>query len=77
MSQFANHKETLAQALEIASDLHGRYLAALRNQEENTASSLAISIELNKKTVQNVFNKNLVNFKIESQQQLESIKPLP
>ena len=77
MSQFVNHKETLAQALEIASDLHGRYLAALRNQEENTASSLAISIELNKKTVQNVFNKNLANFKIESQQQLERIKPLP
>ena len=63
ISQFDNHNNILFQSIKIANELHGQYLASLRNKEFQTTNSLILSIDLNKEFVKNSYEKSLLKFK--------------
>jgi len=75
--EFSNHKNLVQTAITTAEDLHGRYLAALRNNEYDVANSIATAIFLNKDTEVAAFEKSLEDFKEKSLLNYEKIDKLP
>ena len=68
--EFSNHKNLVKTAITTAEDLHGRYLAALRNNEYDVASSISTAILLNKNTEISAFENSLEVFKEKSLEDL-------
>ena len=54
-----NHRNLINTAIITAEDLHGRLLAALRNNEYEVVNSIASALLLNKETELNAFKKSL------------------
>jgi hypothetical protein len=77
LSQFNNHNETLFQSINIANELHGQYLASLRNKETDTTQSLLLSIELNREFVKNSYQKSLTVFRTDMDFLYDSLIPFP
>ncbi len=75
--EFSNHKNLVQTAITTAEDLHGRYLAALRNNEYDVASSISTAILLNKNTEITAFENSLEVFKEKSLESYEKIEKLP
>ena len=75
--EFSNHKNLVQTAITTAEDLHGRYLAALRNNEYDVANSISTAIFLNKETEIAAFEKSLEAFKEKSILSYEKIDKLP
>ena len=77
INEFEEHSTMLNVTLVSAEDLHGRLIAALRNNELEIAESMIIAIELNKSTEQITFYKNLESFKNNKQTIFNKIVDLP
>ena len=77
ISEFEQHVSMLEVTLLSAEDLHGRLIAALRNNEIEVAESMIIAINLNKDTEEITFYKNLNNFKINKTNIFNNIVDLP
>ena len=77
ITEFKEHVSILEVTLVSAEDLHGRLIAALRNNEIEVAKSMIIAIDLNKDTEQIAFYKNLNNFKNNKLSILNNIVDLP
>ena len=75
--EFSNHKNLVKTAITTAEDLHGRYLAALRNNEYDVASSISTAILLNKNTEITAFENSLEVFKEKSLESYKRIEKLP
>ena len=71
------HVDILNVTLISAEDLHGRLIAALRNNEIEVAESMVIAINLNKETEQITFYNNLKVFKTDKLNILNNIETLP
>ena len=65
------------QALVTAEDLHGRYLAALRNNEYDVAKSIVSAINLNKSTEIKAFENALEDFNNKSLNAYNNFEDLP
>ena len=59
IEEMNNHKNLINTAIITAEDLHGRLLAALRNNEYEVVNSIASALLLNKETELNAFEKSL------------------
>ena len=59
IEELNNHKNLINTAIITAEDLHGRLLAALRNNEYEVVNSIASALLLNKETELNAFEKSL------------------
>ena len=57
-----NHRNLINTAIITAEDLHGRLLAALRNNEFEVVNSISSALLLNKETELNAFEKSLDMF---------------
>ena len=77
ISEFNNHKNLVQVALVTAEDLHGRYLAALRNNEYEVASSISSAILLNKSTEVKAFENSLTDFNQKSLNIYNNFADLP
>ncbi len=77
ITEFNNHYQLLEVTLISAEDLHGRLIAALRNNETEVAESMIIAINLNKNTEQIAFYNSLNNFRTEKIYILNNIDTLP
>tara|TARA_B100000900_G_scaffold403449_1_gene410556 strand:- start:682 stop:1743 length:1062 start_codon:yes stop_codon:yes gene_type:complete len=75
--EFANHKNLVAVAIQTAEDLHGRYLAALRNNEYDVAESIVSAIKLNKSTEVKAFENSLADFNSNSLNDYNNFEDLP
>ena len=74
---FNNHKNLVEVALVTAEDLHGRYLAALRNNEYDVAKSIVSAINLNKSTEIKAFENSLEDFNNKSLNAYNNFEDLP
>ena len=63
IDEFNIHYSLLNETLNSAEDLHGRLIAALRNNEIDVAKALIIAINMNKQIEQDSFNEALYIFK--------------
>tara|TARA_X000000368_G_scaffold325525_1_gene262570 strand:- start:882 stop:1934 length:1053 start_codon:yes stop_codon:yes gene_type:complete len=63
IKEFEKHIKLLDESLKSAEDLHGRLIAALRNNETEVAKSLIVAIKMNKEIEQRSFKEALFNFK--------------
>ena len=77
IAEFNNHKNLVEVALVTAEDLHGRYLAALRNNEYDVAESISSAILLNKSTEVRAFENSLTNFNQKSLNIYNNLADLP
>ena len=77
IAEFNNHKNLVQVALVTAEDLHGRYLAALRNNEYDVAASISSAILLNKSTEVRAFENSLSDFNLKSINIYNNITDLP
>ena len=77
ISEFNNHKNLVQVALVTAEDLHGRYLAALRNNEYEVAASISSAILLNKSTEVKAFENSLTDFNQKSLNIYNNFADLP
>ena len=77
INEFEEHINLLETTLISAEDLHGRLIAALRNNEIDVANSMVFAINLNKDTEQVKFYKNLKTFKNDKLIIFNNIKVLP
>ncbi len=77
IEEFESHNKLLEITIISAEDLHGRLIAALRNNELEVAESMIIAINLNKKTEAISFYNSLENFKNEKINVLDNIQLLP
>ena len=77
IAEFDNHKNLVEVALVTAEDLHGRYLAALRNNEYDVAESISSAILLNKSTEVRAFENSLTNFNQKSLNIYNNLSDLP
>lgn len=59
IKEMNNHRNLISTAIITAEDLHGRLLAALRNNEYEVVNSIASALNLNKDTELNAFEKSL------------------
>ena len=59
IKEMNNHRNLINTAIITAEDLHGRLLAALRNNEYEVVNSIASALILNKETEINAFQKSL------------------
>ena len=75
--EFTNHKNLVDIALITAEDLHGRYLAALRNNEYEVAESISSAILLNKSTEVRAFENSLSSFNQKSLNIYNNLADLP
>jgi hypothetical protein len=75
--EFNNHKNLVEVALITAEDLHGRYLAALRNNEYEIAASISSAILLNKSTEIKAFENSLSEFNQKSINIYNNLADLP
>ena len=77
IEEFNNHKNLVEVALVTAEDLHGRYLAALRNNEYDVAKSIVSAINLNKSTEIKAFENALEDFNNKSLNAYNNFDDLP
>jgi len=77
INEFKSHILLLDETLKSAEDLHGRLIAALRNNERDVSNALIIAISMNKEIEQNSFNDGLEIFKINKTNLYNSIETLP
>ncbi len=77
IDEFNNHKNLVEIALVTAEDLHGRYLAALRNSEFEVAKSIVSAINLNKSTEIKAFENSLEEFNNKSLNTYNNFEDLP
>ena len=77
ITEFNNHKNLVEVALVTAEDLHGRYLAALRNNEYDVAESISSAILLNKSTEVRAFENSLTDFNQKSLNIYNNLADLP
>ena len=77
IDEFINHRNLVEVALVTAEDLHGRYLAALRNNEFEVAKSIVSAINLNKSTEIRAFENSLEDFNNKSLNIYNNFKDLP
>ncbi len=63
VKEFEKHIKLLDESLKSAEDLHGRLIAALRNNETEVAKSLIVAIKMNKEIEQRSFKEALINFR--------------
>ncbi len=77
IEEFKNHKNLVEIALVTAEDLHGRYLAALRNSEFDVAESIVSAINLNKSTEIKAFENSLGEFNNRSLNIYNNFEDLP
>ena len=77
IEEFNNHKNLVEVALVTAEDLHGRYLAALRNNEYDVAESISSAIILNKSTEVRAFENSLTDFNEKSLNIYNNLADLP
>ena len=77
ITEFNNHKNLVEVALVTAEDLHGRYLAALRNNEYEVAESISSAILLNKSTEVRAFENSLTDFNQKSLNIYNNLADLP
>ncbi len=77
INELIKHADILNVTLISAEDLHGRLIAALRNNENEVAESMVIAINLNKETEQITFYNNLKVFKTDKLIILNNIETLP
>ena len=77
IEEFNNHRNLVEVALVTAEDLHGRYLAALRNNEYDVAKSIVSAINLNKSTEIKAFENSLEDFNTKSLNAYNNFEDLP
>ena len=77
ITEFENHTLLLNETLKSAEDLHGRLIAALRNNEKDVSNAILIAINMNKKIEQDGFNDALEIFKINKTNLYNSLEALP
>ena len=77
IEEFNNHRNLVEVALVTAEDLHGRYLAALRNNEYDVAKSIVSAINLNKSTEIKAFENSLEDFNNKSLNAYNNFEDLP
>ena len=77
IEEFNNHRNLVEVALVTAEDLHGRYLAALRNNEYDVAKSIVSAINLNKSTEIKAFENSLEDFNNKSLNAYNNFDDLP
>jgi len=77
IEEFNNHRNLVEVALLTAEDLHGRYLAALRNNEYDVAKSIVSAINLNKSTEIKAFENSLEDFNNKSLNAYNNFEDLP
>ena len=75
--EFKSHTLLLDETLKSAEDLHGRLIAALRNNEKDVSNALLIAINMNKEIEQNSFNDGLETFRINKTNLYNSLETLP
>ncbi len=75
--EFDRHTKIILQSIEVANQLHGQYLAALRNKESNIANQLILSIGMNKEILKRSYEKSLNDFNYEINIMYDSIITLP
>ena len=62
IKEMNNHRNLVKTAIITAEDLHGRLLAALRNNEYDVVNSISSALSLNKETELNAFKNSLIIF---------------
>jgi len=77
ITEFKNHILLLEETLISAEDLHGRLIAALRNNEFELAKSLVLAITMNKDIESSNFEKSLLQFNNNKTNLYNSISKLP
>ena len=77
INEFNNHYLLLEETLKSAEDLHGRLIAALRNNEFELAKSLILAIKMNKDIESSNFEKSLIKFKDNKNNLYNNIYVLP
>ena len=77
IQEFNNHSNLVEVAIVTAEDLHGRYLAALRNNEFDVAKSIVSAINLNKSTEIKAFENALEEFNKKSLNAFNYFEDLP
>lgn len=77
IQEFERHNKILLQSIDVANELHGQYLASLRNTETNTSNQLILSIGMNKEIVKRSYDKSLEDFKNQIYILYDLIKPIP
>ena len=74
---FNDHNLKIYQSIEIANELHGQYLASLRNNELETSKSLILSIALNKDFISQSYENTLGLFENQISVLYDSLIPFP
>ena len=74
---FNDHNIKIYQSIEIANELHGQYLASLRNKELETSKSLILSIALNKDFISQSYENTLDQFENQITVLYNSLIPFP
>ena len=77
ITEFKSHTLLMEETLKSAEDLHGRLIAALRNNETDVSNALLIAINMNKEIEQNSFNDGLETFRINKTNLYNSLETLP
>ena len=77
IEEFNNHRNLVEVAIITAEDLHGRYLASLRNNEFDVAKSIVSTINLNKSTEIKAFENALEDFNNKSLNAYNNFDDLP
>ena len=77
IEEFNNHRNLVEVAIVTAEDLHGRYLASLRNNEFDVAKSIVSTINLNKSTEIKAFENALEDFNNKSLNAYNNFDDLP
>ena len=77
INEFEKHKSLVKDAVTTAENLHGRYLGALRNNENEVAQSISQAILLNKETESRAFENALLEFKEKSLINFANFNNLP
>ena len=75
--EFDNHFLLLEETLNSAEELHGRLIAALRNNEFELGKSLILAIKMNKDIETTNFDKSLFEFKNNKTSSFNNISYLP
>ena len=75
--EFDNHFLLLEETLNSAEELHGRLIAALRNNEFELGKSLILAIKMNKEIETTNFDKSLFEFKNNKTSSFNNISNLP
>jgi len=77
INEFDNDYILLSETLNTAEELHGRLIAALRNNEFELGKSLMLALKMNKEIANNNFDNSLVEFKNNKTNLYNNISKLP